>query len=165
MYVHTEPPTAMSNLRVTRTTSTSITIRWTPVRTGRPDYYYVVEHSDPDDISKYIHQDEVKSNRYVLDNLRADTIYIIRVSVHNGVSDQDPENADDRMVTIRARTTEGRKYTVYIIGIVFSLSESLMYIYIYIYIELLQAHTDLLISCMFFYFLQQQLDYNYSHVI
>ena len=96
----------MSNLRVTRTTITSITVRWTPVRTGRPDYYYVVEHSDPDDISKYIHQDEVKSNRYVFDNLRPGTVYIIRVSVHNGVSDQDSENADDRIVEVDARTRE-----------------------------------------------------------
>ena len=110
LYVHTEPPTAMSNLRVTRTTITSITVRWTPVRTRRLDYYYVVEHSDPDDISKYIHQDEVKSNRYVLDNLRPDTVYIIRVSVHNGVSDQDSENADDRIVEVDACTREGCKH-------------------------------------------------------
>ena len=111
MYVHTEPPTAMSILRVIRTTSTSITIQWDlPVRTGKPDYYYVIEYSDPDDISKYIHQDEVKNNRYVLNNLRADTIYIIRVSVHNGVSDQDSENAHTRIVEVDARTREGCKH-------------------------------------------------------
>ena len=107
-----------------------------PQVVGRSDYYYIIEYSDPDDASIYHrhNKDNIKGNNYTLNNLRADTIYIIRVSVHNGVSDQDPENADDRMVTIRARTTEGRKYTVYIIGIVFSLSESLMYIYIYIYV-------------------------------
>ena len=111
--VHTEPPTAVRNLRVTCTTSTSITIRWDPsVRTGRPDYYIVVEHTDPDDISKYIrhNKDEKKSTRYVLDNLRADTVYIIQVSVYNGVSDQDCENGDARITEVDARTREECKH-------------------------------------------------------
>ena len=121
-----------------------------PEVTGRPDFYYIIEYSDPDDASIYHrhNKDGVKGNSYTLDNLRPDTIYIIRVSVHNGVSDQDSENTDDRMVDIKAHTTEGCKYTVYIICIVFSPSESLMYMY-----RTLKAHTsDLstLISCFFY---------------
>ena len=101
-----------------------------PKVVGRSDYYYIIEYSDPDDASIYHRHNkgDIKGNNYTLSNLRADTIYIIQVSVHNGVSTQDFKNACDRMVTIRARTTEGRKYTVYIICIVFSPSESLMYI-------------------------------------
>ena len=114
-----------------------------PKDVGRSDYYYIIEYSDPDDASIYHrhNEDNVKGNNYTLNNLRADTIYIIRVSVHNGVSDQDSENADDRMVTIRAHTTEGRKYTI---CIVFSPSESLMY-------RTLQAHTSDLSTFCFFY--------------
>ena len=112
--VHTGPPTAARNLKVTHSASTSITIQWNPpIRTGRPDYYYVIEHSDPDDVSKYIRHNEngVKGTSYTLDNLRPDTIYIIQVSVNNGVSRQDSENADKRIVQVNARTMEGRKCT------------------------------------------------------
>ena len=125
VYVHTGPPTAARNLQVTHSTSTNITVQWDPpVRTGRPDYYYVIEYSDPDDASIYNrhNKDDVKGTRYTLDNLRADTIYIIQVSVHNGVSDQDSENADERIVQINARTMEGRKYTVSITCYVFNIT-------------------------------------------
>ena len=104
------------------TTSTSITIAWEdPEDVGRPDYYYVIEYSDPDDASIYHRHNEngIQGNNYTLDNLRPYTIYIIRVTVHNGVSNQDPENANDRMVSVKGHTAEGRKYTVSIICIVY----------------------------------------------
>ena len=110
--VHTEPPTAVRNLTVTDITSNTITIEWeAPVRTGRPDFYYVVENSDPDDISILIRHsnNELKDTSYIVDGLRPDTKHIIRVSVHNGVSDLDVKNADERRVVINARTEEGRK--------------------------------------------------------
>ena len=51
-----------------------------PEDVGRSDYYYIIEYSDPDDASIYHrHNDDVKGNNYTLNNLRADTIYIIRV--------------------------------------------------------------------------------------
>ena len=112
--VHTGPPTAARNLNVTHSASTSITIQWDPpIRTGRPDYYYVIEYSDPDDASIYHrhNEDGVKGNSYTLDKMRPDTIYIIRVTVHNGVSNQDSENAIDRMVSVKGHTAEGRKCT------------------------------------------------------
>jgi len=69
----------------------------------------MVEHSDPDDISKYIlHTENLTATSYVLDRMRPVTTYIIRVSVHNSVSDQDPQNAAQRTVEIDARTKQGR---------------------------------------------------------
>ena len=99
---HVEPPTAVRNLNVTITASNSITIEWDPpLRTGE-GFYYVVEYSNPDEISMYNRHtnnftDPSHCNCYTVDNLRADTSYVIRVSVHNCVSDQDEENTDQRI--------------------------------------------------------------------
>jgi len=111
---HVEPPTAVRNLAVTNTASNSITIEWDPpLRTGE-GFYYVVQSSNPDDISMYNNHtnnftDPSNCNCYILDNMIADTSYVIRVSVHNRVSDQDEENAGQRVVEVSGRTTEGRK--------------------------------------------------------
>ena len=90
---HVGPPTTITNLTVTGTTSTTITVRWNrPTTTGRGDYYYVVEYTDPDGVGEeYIPDNSrlVNSNvqvTYTVDGadgsgLRADTEYIIRVSV------------------------------------------------------------------------------------
>jgi len=113
--VYIGPPTAVHNLRVTGTTNTTITIEWEPPLEGNPVFYYMVEHSDPDDISKYIlHTENLTATSYVLDRMRPVTTYIIRVSVHNIVSDQDPQNAAQRTVEIDARTKQGRKICIYV---------------------------------------------------
>jgi len=102
------PPTAVRNLRVTVITSDAITIEWDPPLVGNPVFYYVVEHSDPDDISKYVLRTEnLIATSYVLDRMRSFTTYIIRVSVRNSVSNQDPQNAAQRTVEIDARTKQG----------------------------------------------------------
>ena len=111
---HVESPTAVRNLAVTITASNSITIEWDPpLRTGE-GFYYVVEYSNPDDISMYNRHtdnftDPSNCNCYTVDNLRSYSSYIIRVSVHNHVSDQDEENADQRVMEVSQRTKEGRK--------------------------------------------------------
>jgi len=77
---------------------------------GSPVFYYVVEHSDPDDISRYIlRTQDLTATFYILDDMRPVTTYIIRVSVRNSVSDQDPQNAAQRIVEIPTRTKEGHK--------------------------------------------------------
>ena len=38
------------------------------------------------------------------------TSYILRVSVHNGVSDLDPDGADGRVSEVTAMTEEARKF-------------------------------------------------------
>ena len=96
--VYIGPPTAVRNLRVTNITDTTIIIEWEPPLVGSPVLYYVVEHSDPDDISRYILRTwDLTATSYTLDHMRPVTTYIIRVSVRNSVSDQDPQNAARRI--------------------------------------------------------------------
>ena len=94
-------------------TRTSITVGWTtPKTTGRRDYYYNVEYSDPDDASRYIQhnqKDITNTNMYNVTGLRPNTTYVIRVSVHNGVSGNDSANDDDRREQVAANTDEGGK--------------------------------------------------------
>jgi len=110
---HTGPPTAVRNLRVVYTTSTSINIEWDlPLITGRPDFFYNVEYSDPTDISMYIqHNLERITNTttYSVTGLQPVTIYIIRISVHNGVSENDGINDDERRRQVSNATLEGGK--------------------------------------------------------
>ena len=118
------PPTTITNLIVTGTTSTTITVRWNrPTITGRSDYYYVVEYTDPDEVGAVYIPDNsrlVNGNTQVTytvagaggSGLQADTEYIIRVSVHNGVSDLDGENADDRRQQVQVTTPEGGTYGI-----------------------------------------------------
>ena len=55
------PPTAVHNLRVIYATTTSISIQWDlPLVTGRPDYFYNVEYSSPNDILQYIQHNQEK---------------------------------------------------------------------------------------------------------
>ena len=96
--VYIGPPIAVRNLRVTNITDTTIIIEWEPPLVGSPVLYYVVEHSDPDDISRYILRTwDLTATSYTLDHMRPVTTYIIRVSVRNSVSDQDPQNAARRI--------------------------------------------------------------------
>jgi len=109
----TGPPTAVRSLRVISKTNTSITIQWdTPSVTGRSDYYYNVEHNSPKDISKYEQHNRERitnTNIYNVNKLEPDSEYIIRISVHNGVSANDSHNDDERRREISDNTLEGGK--------------------------------------------------------
>ena len=75
--------------------ATQIQVTWTASDTGgRTDMYYVVEHSDPDNLGQFINPTCIQSSgsSHTFSGMRAGTQYCIRVSAHNGVSDQDPEN-------------------------------------------------------------------------
>ena len=50
---------------------------------------------------------------YTIDNLQPDTTYWITVSIHNGVSDQDPGNAKLRECSFAATTLQGSMYDQY----------------------------------------------------
>ena len=50
---------------------------------------------------------------HTIERLKADTTYNIKLSSHNGVSDQDLENNDRRTVVKRGRTTEGGESYVF----------------------------------------------------
>ena len=96
-----EPPSAPRNLILTAQ-NYSITINWSsPTETGgRSDLYYQVEYSDPDNLGNFteIVYLDGESTSHTFTALRPYTSYCIRVSAHNGVSDQDPDRSQSRMI-------------------------------------------------------------------
>ena len=110
---YSEPPAAVRNLRVNSKTNTSIIIQWdTPSVTGRSDYYYNVEHNSPNDISTYKRHNQERitnTNIYNVNKLQPDSEYIIRISVHNGVSGNDSQNDRERRRQVSDTTLEGGK--------------------------------------------------------
>ena len=87
-----EPPSALLDLRVTYITGTTITITWDrPTTTGRSDFFYRVFQSDPNQSGSFILSrnnlvDQGSTVSYQITGLVPFTPYILRVSVHNGVS-------------------------------------------------------------------------------
>ncbi len=113
--VTTAPPGPPLILEVTTITATNVTLSWTrPEVTGRDDFYYSIEYSDPDNTGSFILSNENYVNSssalsYTVPNLRPNTPYTIRVTTHNGVSDQDTENETLRRVDLPTRTREQGK--------------------------------------------------------
>ena len=114
--IHSAPPGDVRDLQTTTVTSTSVTVRWTiPEVTGRSDFYYTLQYSDPDNIGEFLPANPIRivdtalSVSHTLRGLQPYTTYTIRVTSHNGVSDQDTENAALRRVDIQVRTLEGGK--------------------------------------------------------
>ena len=95
-FVCLEPPSAPTGLTVAAVSSVSVFVQWSiPAQTGgRPDLYYQVEHSDPDNLGTFINTEYDDSTSHTFNNLRPATQYCVRVSAHNGVSDQDPDDPD-----------------------------------------------------------------------
>ena len=120
------PPSACRNLQVieSRTRANTITVMWErPLTTGRDDYYYNVHHSNPDlqgsfllhNINPFIKTSPLV--RYSVSGLRPLTNYTIRVSVLNGVSDQDTAGEEGRRCEVTAITgdisTSGKQYSIF----------------------------------------------------
>jgi hypothetical protein len=107
------PPPSISGCNVSQRLDTSIDILWiTPATCGeRKDCYYVIQANDgpPKRHSPVIFRPN-NQETFTVGNLLQDTTYQITVSVHNGVSDQDPENVGNRECTIVAATIPGSKY-------------------------------------------------------
>ena len=96
-------------------TSTAIIVSWTrPTTTGRPDFFYRVQHSDPNNVEQFIItvddnlRDSGNEVTYTVSGLVPFTNYIVRVTTHNGVSDQDPDS-HLRQCEVTNRTVEGSK--------------------------------------------------------
>ena len=76
---------------------------------GRSDLYYVVEYRDPDNAGQFIGTTCKSSTSLTFTGMRAFAQYCFQVSAHNGVSDQDPENAALRTVEWCMKTSEASK--------------------------------------------------------
>ena len=109
MMLLTEPPSVPESVSLTPQ-QTSITVRWSPPTEdgGRTDLYYEVEHSDPDNLRLYtgpVYLSGV-SRTHTFSGLRPFTPYCVRVTAHNGVSDQDPDGTHLRRVEVCEKTKE-----------------------------------------------------------
>ena len=104
------------NLLNTSITSTSLTVKWsTPAILGeRDDLYYIVEYSDPDKVG-VMHEMQcgegcLIGTRCSVTGLRPATTYVVRVTAHNGVSDQDAGGALARQEKITLTTDIAREF-------------------------------------------------------
>ncbi|CAI8051431.1 Ephrin type-A receptor 4 [Geodia barretti] len=107
----TQPPSAPRSLSL-RPQQSSITVRWSAPADlgGRRDLYYQVEISDPDNLGSYtgtVFLSGSTTSR-TISGLRPHTQYCVRVTAHNGVSDQDPDGEHLRTDDDCSRTSEAR---------------------------------------------------------
>ena len=106
------PPPISSICDVSQRFDTAVTIQWiTPANCGRrSDCYYQIRINND---SPQRHSPVFRPNNqetFTVANLQPDITYSISVSVHNGVSDQDPDNARNRECVIVTTTLQGSKY-------------------------------------------------------
>ena len=90
---------------------TSIGVMWAhPSYTGgRADLYYTVErseHDNPREFSEVACKESSFFPMHRFDYLKPATQYCVRVTAHNGVSDQDPDGAQLRTVEQCLQTPE-----------------------------------------------------------
>ena len=101
---------------------TAITVQWrTPADCGaRRDCYYQIKinNGSPKRYSPPVFLPNTEET-FTVESLQPDTTYSITVSIHNGVSDQDPDNARNRECLIVATTLQGSEYTGNMIDIKF----------------------------------------------
>ena len=111
-----EPPSMPLNLRNTSDTSTSLSVRWSaPSYLGeRSDLYYRVEYSDPDEVGVMLPMQCggscLTGTSCTVTGLRPATTYVVRVTAHNGVSDQDAGGALARQKEITLTTAIAREF-------------------------------------------------------
>ena len=104
-------------LAKTRSTSTSLSVSWAAPRYagGRSDIYYTVHYSDPDNVGVLLEADCgecLTRTSCTINNLKPATNYVIQVTAHNGVSDQDEGGALARMADITEETDPPRKLLI-----------------------------------------------------
>ena len=122
MYIHVhsliiEPPSKPRDLHNISKTSTSLSVEWsTPAYLGeRDDLYYTVEYSDPrpDKVGVMIPmqcgEDCLTGTSCTVTGLQPATTYVVRVTAHNGVSDQNAGGALARQQEITLTTDIARE--------------------------------------------------------
>ena len=111
----TAPPSACRNLAVSdSSTHNKLTVTWNrPSTTGRTDFYYNIYYSSSEDEGKFTQHNT--NHRYVVSTLNISytltgldpfTSYTIRVTVHNGVSDQDAAGKVNRQCEVTTTTSK-----------------------------------------------------------
>ena len=105
------PPSVARNFHTleSRTRANTITVMWErPLITGRDDYFYNIQYSNPDIPGSFVQHNSnplVTTSpvvRYSVSGLRPQTRYTIRLSVLNGVSDQDSAREEGRRSEVMA---------------------------------------------------------------
>ena len=139
---HSAPPPRISSCVASEHLDTSITIRWTNPAAcgGRSDCNFMIRVNDgPPQL--YSPAGGFRPNRqetYIVGNLQPDTTYSITVSIHNGVSDQDADNARLRECSFVATTIQGSKFAqcaVFIIVYPFHATCSIGWIQVFLCLE------------------------------
>ena len=92
-------------------TPREIEVNWSPPANdgGRTDLYYQVEISDPEQLGEFEKSDYLTSTSYTF-VVRPFTKYCVRVTAHNGVSDQDPDGTHLRRAQNCTETPEDRTF-------------------------------------------------------
>ena len=113
VYPPSEPPSFPLYVRLTPSRN-GITVRWSPPAEdgGRADLYYEVIRSDHNNTRLYNTSvyHNTSSRSYTFSGLNPFTEYCVRVTAHNGVSDQDPNGTHLRTVEECVTTSEARMY-------------------------------------------------------
>ena len=111
-----EPPSYPNGVTVSALPSRKMSVSWSrPSQSGgRSDLYYTVQHSDPDTLGQFIGTTCLSSSAtsHTYTDLRPGTQYCIRVTAHNGVSDQDAAGTSSRTVQKCETTRLERKYFI-----------------------------------------------------
>ena len=109
LFIHPAPPGGCVGVDVILMRATTITIAWDkPEVTGREDYYYTVYYKQLTALSGNTTSPYVNTSdrvEYTVTDLQPSTEYLFRVSVHNGVSDEDIGNEVSRSCQVVASTT------------------------------------------------------------
>lgn len=91
-------------------TATDLTVEWKrPDFTGREDFYYSVYYRELTNLSGITLSPHVNSSDYLyytIRGLQPLTQYLVKITVHNGVSNQDMENDTSRTCEIVASTAD-----------------------------------------------------------
>ena len=105
---YSAPPAPISECLASTIMDTGVTVQWrNPHCGGRNDCYYLIKVNNGPPI-QYI-PTTVHFSAYTVEDLQPDTTYIITISVHNGVSEQDAKNAKLRECSIVVKTIKGSK--------------------------------------------------------